>query len=115
MKFIKHMMAAVMACLALSPNLHAETAPSNAIEAVTVAQQGNEIAVRIDMKEALTTPPPGFSVANPAKVAFDFSSTANALGKNSQVLNEGDLRSLNVVQVGERTRLVLNLIRNMNY
>jgi type IV pilus assembly protein PilQ len=30
-------------------------------------------------------------------------------------VNEGDLRSLNVVQVGERTRLVLNLGRNMNY
>src|SRR5574343_1655054 len=115
MKFIKHMMAAVMACLALSPNLHAETAPSNAIEAVTVAQQGNELAMRIDMKEALTTPPPGFSVANPAKIALDFQSTANALGKNSQVFNQGDLRSMNVVQVGDRTRVVLNLVKNLNY
>lgn len=107
--------AAAVACLVLTWSAVAQTSASNAIESINVAQQGNEIAVRIDMKEALTVPPPGFSVANPAKIAFDFSSTANALGKTSQMLNEGDLRSLNVVQVGERTRLVLNLIRNMNY
>jgi type IV pilus assembly protein PilQ len=80
-----------------------------------VAQQGNEVALRIDLKEPLASPPPGFSVANPAKIALDFQSTANGLGKNSQVFNQGDLRSMNVVQVGDRTRVVLNLVRNMNY
>ncbi|MBF1163680.1 MAG: type IV pilus secretin PilQ [Dechloromonas agitata] len=115
MKFIKHAMAALMVCLALSPSVRAEAQPSNAIEAVNVAQQGNDISLRIDMKEPLASPPPGFSVANPAKIALDFQSTANALGKNSQVINQGDLRSLNVVQVGDRTRLVLNLVKNLNF
>jgi len=115
MKSIKHAMAALMVCLALSPNARAEAIPSNAIEAVNVAQQGNDIALRIDLKEALSSPPPGFSVANPAKIALDFQSTANALGKNSQVFNQGDLRSMNVVQVGDRTRVVLNLVRTLNY
>ena len=59
--------------------------------------------------------PPGFSVATPAKIALDFQSTANALGKNSQVFNQGDLRSMNVVQVGDRTRVVLNLTKSLNY
>ncbi len=115
MKFIKHAMAAFVVCLALSPSVRAEAQPSNAIEAVNVAQQGNDISLRIDMKEPLASPPPGFSVANPAKIALDFQSTANALGKNSQVINQGDLRSLNVVQVGDRTRLVLNLVKNLNF
>lgn len=115
MKFIKHAMAAFVVCLALSPSARAETQPSNAIEAVNVAQQGNEVALRIDMKEPLSAPPPGFSVASPAKIALDFQSTANGLGKNSQVFNQGDLRSMNVVQVGDRTRVVLNLIKNLNY
>lgn len=115
MKFIKHAMAALMVCLALSPSVRAETLPTNAIEAVNVAQQGNDISLRIDMKEPLASPPPGFSVANPAKIALDFQSTANALGKNSQIINQGDLRSLNVVQVGDRTRLVLNLVKNLNF
>jgi type IV pilus assembly protein PilQ len=115
MKLITYAMAVASACLALSSPARAEAPPANTIEAVNVAQQGNEIALRIDLKEALTSPPPGFSVANPAKIALDFQSTANGLGKTSQTFNQGDLRGMNVVQVGDRTRMVLNLVRNMNY
>jgi type IV pilus assembly protein PilQ len=115
MKFINFVLVAASACLALVSPLRAQTAPVNTIQAINVAQQGNEIAVKIDLKEALVSPPAGFSVANPAKVAFDFLGTTNGLGKTTQVVNEGDLHSLNVVQAGERTRLVLNLVRNMNY
>ncbi len=115
MKLIKHALATLAVCLALSPSVRAEVLPSNAIEAVNVAQQGNEVSLRIDMKEAMSAPPPGFSVANPAKIALDFQSTANALGKNSQVFNQGDLRSMNVVQVGDRTRVVLNLVKSLNF
>jgi type IV pilus assembly protein PilQ len=115
MKLITYAMAAALACLALSSPARAEAPPANTIEAVNVAQQGNEVALRIDLKEPLASPPPGFSVANPAKIALDFQSTANGLGKTSQVFNQGDLRGMNVVQVGDRTRVVLNLVRNMNY
>ena len=115
MKLITYAMAVASACLAFSSTAQAEAPPANTIEAVNVAQQGNEVALRIDLKEALTSPPPGFSVANPAKIALDFQSTANGLGKTSQVFNQGDLRGMNVVQVGDRTRVVLNLVRNMNY
>lgn len=115
MKLITYAMAVASACLALSSSVQAEAPPANSIEAVNVAQQGNEVALRIDLKEPLASPPPGFSVANPAKIALDFQSTANGLGKTSQVFNQGDLRGMNVVQVGDRTRVVLNLVRNMNY
>jgi len=115
MRFYNYALVAALVCLAATSSVRAETIPANAIEAVNVAQQGNEVALRIDLKEPLTSPPPGFSVANPAKIALDFQSTANGLGKNSEVFNQGDLRSMNVVQVGNRTRLVLNLVRNMNY
>lgn len=115
MKFINYALVAASACLAFISPLRAELLPTNSIEAINVAQQGNEIAVKIDLREPLTMPPAGFGVANPAKIAFDFPSTANGLGRNSQILNEGNLRSMNVVQVGDRTRLVLNLVRNMNY
>jgi len=115
MKFFNYALATALMCLVASSALRAETEPANTIEAVNVAQQGNEVALRIDLKEPLSSPPPGFSVANPAKIALDFQSTANGLGKNSQIFNQGDLRSMNVVQVGDRTRVVLNLVRNMNY
>ena len=116
MNIIKFAVAAVAAtCLAYIGGAQAQSVGTNTIEAINIAQQGADIAVKIDLKEPLIQPPAGFSVANPAKIAFDFPSTANGLGKNSQIVNEGDLRSLNVVQVGERTRLVLNMARNMNY
>ena len=104
----------LVCCLLVASPLRAEIA-GNAIESVNVAQQGNEIAVRLDMRQAMSHVPAGFAVTNPARIAFDFPSTANALGKTTEVVNQGDLRSLNVVQVGEKTRVVLNLVRNLNY
>ncbi len=115
MKFINYSLVAAAACFTLISPLRAQTLPANTIEAINVAKQGNDIAVKIDLKEALSSPPAGFSIANPAKIALDFPSTANGLGKSSQTVNEGDLSSMNIVQAGERTRLVLNLVRNMNY
>ncbi len=119
MKLINHALIVGAACWVLAAPVWAQTAPAamttNAIEAVNVARQGNDVTVKIDLKDALASPPAGFAVANPAKIAFDFPLTANALGKTTEVMNQGDLRSMNVVQVADRTRLVLNLARNMNY
>ena len=116
MKFINYAMAAVTAtCLALAGPVLAQTVAANSIEAINAAPQGTDIAIRIDLKEPLATAPTGFSVAKPAKIAFDFPSTVNGLGKNTLVLKEGDLQSVNVVEAGGRTRLVLNLTRSMKY
>jgi type IV pilus assembly protein PilQ len=116
MKFINYAMAAVTAtCLALAGPALAQTVAANSIEAINAAPQGTDIAIRIDLKEPLATAPTGFSVAKPAKIAFDFPSTVNGLGKNSLVLKEGDLQSVNVVEAGGRTRIVLNLTRSMKY
>ena len=84
----------------------------NSIEALTVGQQAGRILVQVTMKQALTAAPASFSIANPARVAFDFPKTTNNLGRNTQDIGESDLRSMNMVQVGDRTRMVLNL-RNM--
>jgi type IV pilus assembly protein PilQ len=86
-------------------------AQTNSIEAFDVTQEGGKVVVRITMKEALKTPPPNFAVSTPARIAFDFSNTTNALGRASQEIGQGELRSMNVVQGAERTRLVLNLRR----
>ncbi len=116
MKFINYAMAAVAAtCLAMAGPLSAQTATTNSIESIVAAPQGGNVAVKIDLREPLTAPPTGFSVANPAKIAFDFPATANGLGKNSLTFKEGDLQSANVVQVGDRTRVVLNLTRSLSY
>ncbi len=86
-------------------------AQANSIEAFDVTQQGGKLVVRVTTKEPLKGVPPNFTVATPARIAFDFANTVNALGRSSQDIGEGELRSMNVVQGADRTRLVLNLRR----
>ncbi len=81
----------------------------NAIESLNVTQQGGAVVLKINLKEAPAAAPAGFAVASPPRVALDFPNTVNALGRNSQEVGQGDLRSINVVQVGDRSRMVLNL------
>ena len=90
-------------------------AQDNAIESISANQQGNNVVINVAMKEAPAKLPIGFSITNPARIALDFGSTANATGKSAQDINLGDVRGVNVVQAGERTRLVLNLKRPLNY
>ncbi len=93
----------------------AEARAANRIENIVAADQGGNVMLKLTMAQPLAAVPASFSVANPARVAFDFPDTANGLGRNSQALNAGDLRSVNIVQVGDRTRLVLNLTRVSPY
>jgi type IV pilus assembly protein PilQ len=88
-------------------------AQANAIEGFDVTEQAGKVVVRITTKEALRSVPPNFAVATPARIAFDFPNTANGLGRASQDIGQGELRSMNVVQGAERTRLVLNLRRSV--
>lgn len=114
------LLAAALAGLAPAPAALAQDAAqvqnlSNQIEGLEVAEQGGAIYLRLTMKEPLASPPPSFSVANPARIAFDFADTGNALGRNVQNIEQGDLRSANIVQAGDRTRLVLNLVKMSAY
>src|SRR6187455_3444063 len=88
-------------------------AQANSIEAFDVAQQGGNVVVKITTKEPLRALPPSFTVANPARIVFDFAGTGNALGRNAQEVGQGELRSMNLVQGADRTRLVLNLRRTV--
>jgi len=91
------------------------TAQDNSIQDVTASQQGGNLVVRIGLKSAPTAVPPSFSVATPARIALDFLGTSNASGKNVIDANQGDLRSINLVSAGDRTRVVLNLKRSASY
>jgi type IV pilus assembly protein PilQ len=91
-------------------------AQANAIEAINVSPSvGGQVVVRVTMKQAPANAPAGFTVNNPPRIAFDFPNTTSALGRSTQEVGEGDLRSINVVQAGDRTRLVLNLARVSSY
>jgi type IV pilus assembly protein PilQ len=107
----------VVAALVMLPwaLVRAQSSEPNSIDSIKVAQQGGVINLKLTFRSPLTAPPAGFSVASPARIALDFANTTNGLGKNSQLFNEGDLRSANIVQSDDRTRVVLNLNRTMTY
>jgi type IV pilus assembly protein PilQ len=88
-------------------------AQANSIEGFDVAQQGGNIVIRITTKEPVKSAPPSFTVANPARIVLDFANTTNALGRNAQDVSQGELRSMNLVQGSDRTRMVLNLRRSV--
>ncbi|MCO5107824.1 MAG: type IV pilus secretin PilQ [Burkholderiaceae bacterium] len=90
-------------------------AQANSIESVASVQQGSTTYLRIGLKNPPTTTPAGFSVSNPPRIAFDFTNTDNRVGKNSIELPQGDVRSVAIVQAGERARVVLNLKRPLGY
>ena len=81
----------------------------NAIESVTSSTQSGAEVIRIDLAQPLTAVPAGFAVQTPARIALDFPGVTNAIGRSAIEVNQGNLRSVNVVQAGDRSRVVLNL------
>lgn len=85
------------------------------IESVSGSMQSGAEVVRIELSQALTAVPTGFSIKSPAKIALDFPGVANAMGRSTVEINQGNLKSVSLVQAGERTRVVLNLKQATNY
>ena len=86
-----------------------------AIEAVTSSVQSGVDVVRIDLSQALEAVPTGFSIQSPARIALDFPGVSNSMGRSTIDVNQGNVKSISVVQAGERTRVVLNLKQSTGY
>lgn len=85
------------------------------IQSVVGSVQNGVDVVRIDFSEPLSAVPAGFSIQSPPRIALDFPSVSNASGKNIFDVNQGNLKSVNVVQAGDRSRIVLNLKQSTSY
>jgi type IV pilus assembly protein PilQ len=91
--------------------LHAQTV----VQAVSSSIQGGTDVIRIDFSQPLAAVPAGFAIQSPARIALDIPGASNGLGRSTVDLNQGNVRSVNVVQAGERTRLVVNLKSASSY
>lgn len=85
------------------------------INAIAASIQGGVEILRVDFDEPLISNPTGFSTQSPARVALDFQGVGNSSGKSNYEVNLGNLKSVNVVQAGERSRIVLNLKSATSY
>ena len=118
-KVTRHLFGiALLTSLVLPLAARAADAPptGNAVQSVeTTTLPGGKVVVRVSLKNALTATPAGFTVGNPPRIALDLPDTGNAMGRNTVEANLGPLSSVNVVQAGTRTRLVLNLNKSVEY
>ncbi len=103
--------AVVSAALLLSTTAFAQ----GAIQSVAGSLQDGSEVLRIELSQPLANPPTGFAIQSPARIALDFPGTHNATGQTLVELNQGNLKSVNVVEAGGRSRVVLNLKAPTSY
>jgi type IV pilus assembly protein PilQ len=96
-------------------NGQAQAEAQNSITALNVSAGNGVTVIKVGLEQPLANLPAGFTINTPPRIAFDFPNTANGLGKSTQDFTEGDLRSANIVQAGNRTRLVVNLNQMLTY
>jgi type IV pilus assembly protein PilQ len=107
---------AAFALVLAAPLAWAQGAAKNAVESIDFSSvQGGKIIMKVGLREPLAAVPQGFAVTNPPRIAIDLPDTVNALNRTQIEAGEGDLRSVSIVQTATRTRLVINLTRNMTY
>lgn len=95
---------------------YAQTETQNSITGLNVSSAENGTTViKVELAQPLVNVPAGFTINTPPRIAFDFPNTANGLGRSAQDFAAGDLRSANIVQAGNRTRLVINLHQMLSY
>ncbi|MBT9500447.1 MAG: type IV pilus secretin PilQ [Burkholderiaceae bacterium] len=90
-------------------------AAANAIQAISSTQQSGVEVIRIELSQPLAEVPRGFTIQTPPRIAIDLPGVNNGMGRASVEVNQGNLRSANVAQSGERTRVVLNLKQPSSY
>jgi type IV pilus assembly protein PilQ len=88
---------------------------SNALQDVSFATlPGDRVQIKLRMQEPASEPA-SFTIDNPARIALDFPATTVNLPRKSQEIGIGVARSVNAVEAGGRTRVVINLVKLVGY
>jgi len=93
-----------------------QSALKNKIESVDFSSlPGGRVAIHIKTTVPLKNAPAGFTLNGPARIALDFPGVANGTTKTNIQADQGSLKSITLAQAKERTRMVLNLSKNVGY
>ena len=96
-------------------NQSASSAPGSAIEDIAFTRlPGSRVQLRLKMSGPIVQPK-SFTISNPARIALDFPNTRMRAPKKSVRVGVGSLVSVKAIEAGDRTRVVLNLVRPTGY
>ncbi|MDP1708973.1 MAG: type IV pilus secretin PilQ [Gammaproteobacteria bacterium] len=97
------------------PAQAAEAEPTTTLQDISVTTlSGNRVQLKLRMDSA-PPPPISFTIDNPARIVLDFPHTTHTLSKNSQPIDVGLAKSINIAEAKGRTRVVLNMVRLSTY
>jgi type IV pilus assembly protein PilQ len=115
-KFLQAVILLVMAMFSGALLAEDQSTLVNKIESVDFSSlPGGRVTIRVKTTQPLANPPAGFTLSNPSRIALDFPHVANGLTKSNIVAEQGSLKSVTLAQGKERTRMVLNLSKNVGY
>ncbi len=104
-KSISNMLLISICLLLLSVNAYAENQLNNVKVA---ALPDDQVEITLEFKNS-PNEPLAFTTDNPARIALDFADTSLTVKNRFQDINIGQAKTINTVQSGGRTRVVVNL------
>lgn len=105
-----HLRTTLLAAMAMASSAWAAD-----IQSVTGMQRDGREVVQISLNEPLNFEPVVFTVQSPARISLDFPGVGLVEGRQTVGVNQGNLRTINVVDAGDRARIVLNLREATTY
>ncbi|MFT7130153.1 MAG: type IV pilus assembly protein PilQ, partial [Gammaproteobacteria bacterium] len=78
------------------------------------SQPDGRIEIRLDFDEA-PPEPKGYNIERPARIALDFIGVSNKLSQKKYTLSNGNASSAVILESGNRTRMILNLVELAPY
>ncbi|AGW92180.1 MULTISPECIES: type IV pilus secretin PilQ [Cupriavidus] len=112
-RWYRALAGAVMTTLVLAAP--AALAQSNRVKSVDASVVGEQTVLTIELERPPAQKPVDFTTQNPARLAIDFFDTGFA-NRRAQYDYGGKLvKTANVVQIGDRTRVIVDLTRTATY
>ena len=102
----------VAACLALT--LTSQAMASVVEEISFTSRSGGKFEIRMDF-DSVPDDYKGYTVEKPARIALDFANTKSGLDRKRFSLPYGNANAVMVVEAGERTRMIVNLVKLVPY
>ncbi len=85
-------------------------ADGNVLEQLKVTPGPDDTrVVSVTLKDSPAAPPVTFTTASPNRIIVDFAKTKSGMGRHVETVNAGSIRTVQVLESGDRTRLVLSL------